>query len=200
MQHRLGGGQELVVAREERRRALVGDALHVAAAALDQQHERDEVLAGDLLGEAADVAALSALLELPRVAAADGEILAADDDVASVDRAEAHHVGSRGELDETAALVAARSGERADLVEGAAIEELVEALADGEPAALVLARDAVRLAALEGALEPLVELVDLVLPDHARPPSLRRRSRVAVDRSVSLRAVRGAVADRRRGR
>ena len=169
--HRLDGGHELVVAGEERGSALRGDALDVAAAALDEQDERDQVLAGELLGEPADVAALDALREVLGGAAADGEVLAAYRDVATVDLAEAHDIRRGRELLELAVLVEPRAGERADLVEGAVVEQDVEAFADRVLAAVVLALDAVRLAAGARQLGALPDLVDPVLPDHrAAPP------------------------------
>ena len=169
--HRLDGGHELVVAGEERGSALRGDALDVAAAALDEQHERDQVLAGEFLGEAADVAALDALGEVLDRAAADGEVLAADGDVPPVDLAEAHDIRRGGELLEVAVLVEPGTGKGADLVERAVVEQDVEALADRVLAAVVLACDAVRLAAGVRQLGAFPDLVEPVLPDHrAAPP------------------------------
>ena len=136
----------------------------------NQQHERHQVLARHVLGEAAGVAALVALLELLGRAASDGEVLAADRDVPPVDLAEAHDVWRRREPGEVPVLVLPGPGEDAHLVEGAGVEDAVEALADGVLAARVLAGDAVRLAAGVCELDAFPELVEPVLPHHAPAP------------------------------
>ena len=173
--HRLDGGHELVVAGEERGSALGGDALDVAAAALDEQHERDQVLAGEFLGEAADVAALDALGEVLGGAAADGEVLAANGDVPPVDLAEAHDIRRWSELRELAVLVEPRARERADLVEGAVVEQDVEAFADR---VLTARRAGARCGPARRRRAPArcasLNLVEPVLPDHrAAPPRPR---------------------------
>ena len=107
-------------------------------------------------------------------AAADGEVLAADRDVPPVDLAEAHDVRRRREPGEAPVLVLPGPGEDADLVEGAGVEDAVEALADGVLPAIVLAGDAVRLAAGARQLDAFPELVEPVLPHHAPAPRSTR--------------------------
>ena len=63
-------------------------------------------------------------------------------------------------------------------MEGARVEDAVEALADRVLAAVVLACDAVRLAAGARQLDAFLELVEPVLPDHrATPPRPRALAR-----------------------
>src|SRR5690606_12889545 len=73
-------------------------------------------------------------------AAADGEVVAGDDDGAAVDGAAADDAVGGRQADQLAVLViggTARDG--ADLAEAALVDQAVDALAHGEPAAIVLA-------------------------------------------------------------
>src|SRR5207244_639895 len=67
---------------------------------------------------------------------------------------------------ELAVRVRGRAGQRAGLVEGARIEQPLEALTHGEAPRLVLARDVLGPAHEAGELQPAFELLDFRLPAH----------------------------------
>ena len=98
-------------------------------------------------------------------AAAHGEIVAEDDHRTAVDPAAAEHAVARDEVDHVAVFVVLRlAGDAAELVERAGVEDLVDALADGEPAAGMLAIDALLAAHLPGDALALRKLVQFLLP------------------------------------
>src|SRR2546426_2121497 len=94
-------------------------------------------------------------------AAADREVVAADDDTAAVDPSGTQHEVRRHDLDQAAVLVAGFAGQRARLVEGTGIEQALDALAHRELAARVLARDVLGPAHPPGQLHAALDLVDL---------------------------------------
>src|SRR5262249_34096096 len=104
-------------------------------------------------------------------AAADGEIVAADDHRAAVDLAAAEDEIRRLKIDELALfVVAALAGDRADLAEALRIEELVDALTHGELAGLAVALDLFGAAHPGGERLALLQLFEFGLPAHARAP------------------------------
>src|SRR5439155_677207 len=140
------------------------DGLHRAAAtrALDQADQRQPQLVGHRL-------ALQVLFLDGGVgrAAAHREVVAADDDRAPVHFCAAEdEVRRRERLEVVGRVVGGLAGDLADLVEGAGIDELGDALADGHPAARVLALHALRAAELLGEALAAPQLVHLRLPGH----------------------------------
>ncbi len=104
-----------------------------AAGVVDADHG-----AADLGGEVHDLAHLLAH-HLAERAAEDGEVLAEDADGAPVDRAVAgHHGVSPGAVLLHVEVVGAVAHERVELLEGARVEQLLDALAGGVLAARVL--------------------------------------------------------------
>jgi hypothetical protein len=98
-----------------------------------------------------------------------GEILAKDEDQAAVDGAVADHHAVAGHLVLAHAEVAAAMlDEHVPLLEGAFVEQNLDALAGGELALLVLRLDPARAAAGAGPFALFLELADDVL--HGRPP------------------------------
>jgi len=74
----------------------------------------------------------------------------------------------REELVELAVCVGGLPGERSGLVEGALVEEALDSLSHGEPAALVLALDALVAAHPPRELLAPAQLLELGLPVHGR--------------------------------
>ena len=157
---RVGGDVGVAVGLQRAHRAA-------AAGALDEADQRQAELVGHLLG-----GNLLGLDPGVRRAAADGEIIADDDDAAPVEpRPPEHHVGGAEGGQPAVAVVFRLAGDGADLVQAAAVEERVEAFADGEPAVVVLARDLLGPAHLARQRLAPAQLADLRLP----APLLRSR-------------------------
>ena len=138
-------------------------ALHAAAAAFEHAHQRHPVLHGEVFG-------VDALAQSGRVrgTALEREVLAAHHDAPVVDLAEAHDVVRRHEAGEVVVLVVLRDGGRlAVLLERVGVQERVDALADRQPAAGVLFRDALVAALLFREMPPALDLADFLLPAHA---------------------------------
>ena len=154
---------------EARQRRDVGEAHRLerldaapAARAVDQAHERDAQLVGGALGP-------HHLLPDGGVGrpAADGEVVGLDHRAAPVDAALADDRVGRQEARQLARVVVlALARERAGLVEAAGIEQALHALAHGELAGGVLARDALGAAHLARELLAAAQLVELGLPRH----------------------------------
>ena len=154
---------------EARQRRHVGEAHGLerldaapAAGAVDQAHERDAQLVGGALGP-------HHLLPDGGVGrpAADGEVVGLDHRAAPVDAALADDRVGRQEARQLARVVVlALAGEAPGLVEAAGIEQALDALAHGELAGGVLARDALGPAHLARELLAAAQLVELGLPRH----------------------------------
>src|SRR5690606_16158154 len=106
-------------------------------------------------------------------AGVDREILAADDAGAAGDAAEAEQEIGRGESVRPAILAAlggfgglGAAGDRADLAEAARVQQAVHALADRQPAAIMLAVDGGRAAQVGGRAAAALDLVGLLAPGH----------------------------------
>ena len=129
-----------------------------------QPHQGHAVGAGELLR----IDALAQARLIGR-AAAQREVLAADNAAAPVDRTEAEHEVGRLEIGEPPVLVADRlAGGAAQLLKRALIQHGVDPLADREKPPRVLAGDAL-FAPLRLGQRPLArELLDLLLPAHTR--------------------------------
>ncbi len=135
-----------------------------AAGAVDQTHDRQLQLVGHLLG----IDLLGADRGIAR-AAAHGEIITADDNGTAVDAAAPHDEVAGKKFGHLTGFVVGRlAGDAADLVEGAGIEHLVDALAHREALVVVLALDLLRAAHLVGELLTRPKLVDFLLPAHVR--------------------------------
>jgi CO/xanthine dehydrogenase Mo-binding subunit len=63
------------------------------------------------------------------------------------------------------------AGDRAGLVEAVGVEQVVDALPDGQPAARVLARDPLFAAHATRQLLAAAQLLELRLPGHDRSPN-----------------------------
>ena len=138
------------------------DRLDRAAAArtLDHADDRHAELGRHLLGHLVFCAD-----RCVRRAAAHGKIVAKDHHRAVVDLAAAEHAVAWHEVDHVALLVVlGLAGHRAELVERAGIEHLVDALAHREPATGVLALDTILAAHLLCDALALGELVEFPLP------------------------------------
>ena len=97
-----------------------------------------------------------------------GEVVAANDDRATVDlRPPEDEVGWCEVLEVVSLVVGRPACDLAQLVEGAGIHELGDPLADGVPAAVMLPLDALRPAEPLGQLLAAPQLVQLLLPVHA---------------------------------
>ncbi len=134
-----------------------------AARALDQTDERQPQLVGHLLAQ-------QMLLLDRRVgrATAHGEVVSADDDGATVDTGATEDEVRRREARQIIGAVIGRlARDLAELVERAGVHERVDALADGEAAAIVLSLHALRAAELLGERLASPQLVHLVRPAHA---------------------------------
>ena len=159
----------------DRRAADLLDRLDGTAAA----HAVDEadVRHPQLEREAFGVVALGADRRVRRPAA-DGEVVTRDDDRAAVDlRGSEHEVGRREADQLPRFVVLADPGDRADLVEGARVDEMLDALAHRELAELVLTGDLVGTAHGLGHLGAATELVELGLPGHASSESAASQER-----------------------
>lgn len=100
-------------------------------------------------------------------AAAHRKVVADHDDRAAVDRGAAHHAIGRGQIDEPALDVVSRAaGYGADLVEAAAVDEAINALAHGELVGVVLPLDLVGAAELRREALALAQFVQFRLPAH----------------------------------
>ena len=105
-------------------------------------------------------------------AAAHGEIVADHDHGAAVDLAAAEHAVRRRQVLEFAVLVVfGDAGDGADLVEGILVDQPVDALANGEPALVMLALDLVNASHLARERFAPGEVVEFRLPVHSYPPS-----------------------------
>ena len=106
-----------------------------------------------------------------RRAAAHGKIVADHDHGAAVDPAAAEHAVRRRQLGEFAArVILADPGDSADLVKTVWIHQPVDALANGEPALVVLPLDLVNASHLARERFAPGEVVELRLPGHSYPP------------------------------
>ena len=152
--------------------------------AVDQVDERNAVAGRQVLDEAA-LAALLAVAR-PAGAAAHREVLAADGDRTPVDGGEAHDVGCRRYADELAVDVASLAGEPADLLEGAGVDQPVDALANRQATLAVVLGDRLGTAELRRLGPPQTQLLDLRVPAagsrrcfrlivHAHAPLVRGR-------------------------
>ena len=133
----------------------------VGTGALVEDEERHPVLASHVGEEEALEAFLGADVGC---AAADREVLAPDDDRATVDLGQAADVGQRLEVLELSVFVRAVAGETADLVEAPGIDQRVDPFADGQLAQFMLTVDALLATHLEGQLAAQVEFVNFGLP------------------------------------
>ena len=107
-----------------------------------------------------------------RGAATHGEIVADDHNRPAIDLAAAEHAIRGRQIFEFAALVIfGGTGNRADLVEAVFIDQLVDPLADGEPALVALPLDLVNASHLARERFAPGEVVELRLPVHSYPPS-----------------------------
>ncbi len=164
--HRAGDGEEAVrgvdrVAARARTPPARSD--YAPAAALEEADQRQPVADGELLGEDALAQAGGG-----GRAAAQGEVLAAQHAGPPVDLREAEHVVGRREGGQLAALVELGvTGEGALLAEAPGVRQGLDALADREPAQLVLARHGLRAAELLRPAAALLDALDLRLPAHS---------------------------------
>lgn len=136
------------------------------AGAVDQPHDGNAELAGHPLGD-------HLLLVDRRVggAAAYGEVVAAHRHRPALDAAATTDEVRGLEVEQLAVPVVLRlAAQRADLVEAAGIEQLIDALPYRELAAVVLALDLVRPAHASAHRLAAAQLVDLRLPAHGAFP------------------------------
>ena len=104
-------------------------------------------------------------------AAAHREVVAQHDHRPAVDAGAPHDAIGRRQLGELAVrIVLGLAGDGADLVEAALVDQLVDALAHCEPAAVVLALHLVRPAHLARHSLALAEVVEFRFPSHASVP------------------------------
>ena len=159
--------------------------LHAAAAAsaLDEADDRQPQLVGELLG----VDLLTRDRGVGR-AAANGEVVAADDDLPAVDAACASdEVGGHEAFQLADRVVLSLAGQRTDLAERAIVQQGRDPLADGQAAGVVLPPDLVRAAHALSEFVPPAELVQLRLPCHADTYStLQPSSIVATSRYPTI--------------
>jgi hypothetical protein len=101
-----------------------------------------------------------------RCAATYRKIIAADDYETSVDSAGPHHEVRGTELDDFVALILHRARERAVFVKASRIEQMRNALAHGQLAAIVLTFDVVGAAHLLCELDAAFDFVEFRLPGH----------------------------------
>jgi hypothetical protein len=102
-------------------------------------------------------------------AALHGEIVAADDDGASVDLRHARHDVRRLEGGAPACGIDLDvAGGRTELAEALGVDQVVDPLADGQATPRVMPGDSLGSAQLMGQAPPLGDLVDVVLPAHGR--------------------------------
>ena len=107
-----------------------------------------------------------------RRAAAHGEVVADHDHGAAIDPGAAEHAVRRRQVLEFVVLVIfGDTRNRADLVEGFLIDDLVDPVAYGEPALVALALDLVNASHLPRERFAPGEVVEFRLPGHFYPPS-----------------------------
>ena len=108
------------------------------------------------------------LLEDRRVrrAAANGEVVTADDDGTALDAGATHHEVRGREAGQLTLVVLGSSRERADFVEAAGVDQRVDALADGELASVVLTGDLLLATHRGRQLGAPPQLVELGIPGH----------------------------------
>ena len=148
-------------------RALGFDGLHrpSAAGAFDQADDRQPKIMGHFLGHQR----LGRDRSIRR-AAAHRKVIADHDHRAAVDLAAAEHAVGRGDVLQLALLVIFRgAGYGADFVKAVAIEQAVDAFANGKPALVALALDLVGAAHLAGEGFAPGQFVELRLPVHSNP-------------------------------
>ncbi len=105
-------------------------------------------------------------------AAAHREIVADDDDGASIDpRPPEHAIGRRQLLQLAIFVIFADAGDRADFVEALGIDQPVDTLADREAALVALSLDLLNASHLVRERLAPSELVEFGLPVHSVPPS-----------------------------
>ena len=101
--------------------------------------------------------------------AAHGKVIGDDDGGAAIDHAAADHAICRRQVGQVArCIVLAEAGDGAELVKAVRVEQLVDALAHREPAAVVLALDLVGAAHLPRECLALAQFVKFGLPVHRR--------------------------------
>ena len=131
-----------------------------AAGALDQANDRHAELGGEFLrhlGLAFDGG-------VGRTAA-EGKIVAGDDDRAAIHRASAEHAVAGDEAGDVAVrVVAGLAGDAADFLEAAGIEHVVDPFPHRQPAAGVLALDAVLAAEFAGERLALAQFGEFGFP------------------------------------
>ena len=105
-------------------------------------------------------------------AAAHGEVVADHDHGAAVDLAAAEHAVRRCQMPEFVVFVVfTDAGDGADLVEAFLVNDLVDALPNGEPALVMLTLDLVNASHLARERFAPGEVVEFRLPVHSYPPS-----------------------------
>lgn len=103
--------------------------------------------------------------------AAHGEVVADHDDRTTLDLAATEHAVRRREMREFAGrIIFADAGDGADFVKASGIDQLVDALANREPALVMLSLDLVSAAHLPRERFAPGEVLELRLPDHSRSP------------------------------
>ena len=160
--HRIGDDAKArrCIDRFANRAAAPAAAFDAAAATFQRAHQRHLVLHRQVFG----VDALAQAGGIRRTTL-QGEVLAAHHQPPTVDAAEAHHIVRGYESGQPVVIVVVRDGGgQALLLEGARIEQGVDALADGESAASVLLGDALFAALLLGQLGDGGEAPELPLP------------------------------------
>jgi hypothetical protein len=131
------------------------------ARAVHQPDERDAQVAGHPLGERHLLPDRGV-----RRASADREVIALHDRPPTVDPPAAHdHVGG-GEVGQLAILVVARAGQYAGLVEGARVDQALDALTHRQPTAVVLPGHPLGAAHAVRELLAAAQLAQLGLPAH----------------------------------
>ena len=101
-------------------------------------------------------------------AAADSEVVPADDDLAAADApGPGDEVRGHEARQLPVVVIRSRSGQRSDLTERAVVEQRGDPLADSQPPGVVLPPDLVRAAHPLGELLPPAQLVQFRLPCHA---------------------------------
>jgi biotin carboxyl carrier protein len=140
-----------------------------SAGAVDQADEGHAQLVRHLLGHHL----LAADRGIGRTAA-HGEIVTADHDRPALDPpAPEHEIGGPERLKLAIVAVLRASGECADLVKAAGIEQLLDPLAHREPPGIVLALDLVRPAHLARQGLTAAQFLDIGFPAHASTPGRR---------------------------
>ena len=176
------------------------EAAHAAAGGVEQADVGDAPFEGALVG---GELASESVVRTRAGAAAHGEVAGADDDLASVDFADALHRALGGEGGELAAVVVdGVAGEAPELAEAVGVGEAVDALVDEQLAASALAFDAFCAAARLGHFAAEFKLRDFGFPAHVLhlPPRVPRMfaGQQAIGRLLGAR--RGGRLRRRRAR